>query len=257
MVNEDPFLAEVIAEVRDDPETVGLLLHGSRALGTDRPDSDYDLIRIVAEQAYLARMEQGALLERSAGDARPKVDVLYQALSRIEGYISEPGWYTPTYVSAQILFDRTGEIGSFMTRLTAEAGRIAFSRTAAAYDDYLNCFVRSIKAARRGDEMGRQLHAAESALALMRLLFGLQSRWPPYHDNLAAHLPQIEEAQDWPRGYLSDALLRLVRNADPTFEQEVEARVENLMTSRQIQHEWGGDLEPLKELKFAEGGDEP
>ena len=75
--------------------------------------------------------------------------------------------------------------------------------------------------------IGRQLHAAESALALIRLLFGLESRWPPYHDNLAAHLTEVEEAQGWPPGYLADALLRLVRDADPTFQQELEARVEH------------------------------
>ena len=256
MVDEDPLLAELIAEVRDDPETLGLLLHGSRALGTDRPDSDYDLIRVVTEQTYLARKARGALLERSAGDGRPKADVLYQTPSRIEPYVTEPGWYTPTYVSARILFDRTGGLASLVTRLAAEAGRIAFERTAAAYDDYLNCFVRSIKAARRGDEIGRHLHAAESALALVRLLFGLESRWPPYHDNLAAFLPQVEEAQGWPPGYLSDALRRLVRHADPTFQQELEARVEILMSARDFQHDWGDDLEPLKALRFARGGDE-
>ena len=256
MVSEDPHLAALIAEVRDDPETLGLLLHGSRALGTDRPDSDYDLIRVVTEQAYLARKERGALLERSAADGGPKTDVLYQTPRRIEPYVTAPGWYTPTYISARILFDRTGELATLVTRLADEAGRIAFERTAAAYDDYLNCFVRSIKAARRGDEIGRQLHAAESSLALVRLLFGLESRWPPYHDNLAALLPPIEQAQGWPPGYLGDALKRLVRHADPTFQQELEARVEDLMNNRGIQHEWGDDLEPLKAIRFPRGGDE-
>ena len=256
MVNEDPLLSELIAEVRDDPETMGLLLHGSRAVGTDRPDSDYDLIRVVTEQAFSARKARGALLERSAADAGPKMDVLYQTPSRMELYVSDPGWYTPTYVSSRILFDRTGELASLVRRLTAEAGRIALERTAAAYDNYLNCFVRSIKATRRGDEIGRRLHAAESALALVRLLSGLESRWPPYHDNLAALLPQVEEAQGWPSGYLADALLRLVRHADPIFQQELEARVESLMSRRDIQHQWGDDLEPLKALRFPRGGDE-
>ena len=256
MVETDPVLAELISDVRDDPETIGLLLHGSRALGTERPDSDYDLIRVVTERAYLARKVRGALVDRTSRDVGVKTDVLYQCLSRIEPYVTEPGWYTPTYLSARILFDRTGEIGILMTRLAAEAGRIALSRTAAAYDDYLNCFVRSMKAARRGDEIGRRLHAAESALALIRLLVGLESSWPAYHDNLAPVLSQVELAQGWPAGFLADALVRLVRDADPTFQQELEARVEKLMSSRHIQHEWGDDLEPLKALKFTGGGDE-
>ena len=252
MANEDPLLAELMAEVRADPETLGLLLHGSRAVGTHRPDSDFDLIRIVTERAYAVRKERGTLLERSAADAL-KADVLYQALSRIESYVTDPGWYTPTYVSARVLFDRTGEIAGVLARITAEAGRIASERTAANYDEYLNCFVRSIKAARRGDVIGRQLHSAESALALIRLLFGLESNWPPYHDNLAGHLIEVEEAQGWPPGYLADALLQLVRDADPTFQQELEGLVEHLMSSRDIQHEWGDDLEPLKALEFTAG----
>ena len=96
-----------------------------------------------------------------------------------------------------------------------------------------------------------RLHAAASADALIRTLFGLQSIWPPYHDGLSAHLPQLESALGWPTGYLSDALLRLVRDGDPVFQQRLEERVERLMTSRGIAHEWAVDeLEPLKTLRF-------
>ena len=247
---EDPVLAELVAEVRDDPETLGLLLHGSRALETHRDDSDYDLIRIVTEEAYLARRARDALLEKINREGRPKLDVLYQTPSRIEPYVKDPGWYTASYLSARIVFDRTGEIAALIGRLSAEAGRIARERTPAAYDGYLNSFVRSIKAARRGDELGRRLHAAESARELVRLLFGLQSIWPPYHDDLAAHLPQIEAAQGWPPGFLADALLYLTRDGDPAFQQRLEMRVERLMDANHIAHEWGDDLEPLKALRF-------
>ena len=249
-IGDDPLLAELVADIRDDPETIGLLLHGSRALGNHRDDSDYDLIRIVTEDAYLARRERAALVEKIARHGRPKADILYQTPSRIEPYVAEPDWYTATYLSARILFDRTGEIAPLIARIAAEAGRIARERTPMAYDNYLNSFVRSIKAARRGDDLGRRLHAAESATALVRVLFGLQSRWPPYHDDLAAHLPQIEQAQGWPAGYLADALMRLTRDGDPTFQQQLEARVEHLMGKNDIAHEWGNDLEPLKAMRF-------
>ncbi|MCA1572720.1 MAG: hypothetical protein LC798_20980 [Chloroflexi bacterium] len=166
----------------------------------------------------------------------------------ISGYVEEPGWYTPTYVSARILFDRTGELAATLERLRSESGRIARERTPEAYDGYLNSFVRSIKAARRGDELGRRLHAAESALALVRTLFGLESTWPPYLDRLTDALPPIEEAQGWPSGYLATALTRLVTDGDQAFQQDLEQRVETLMDSRGVHHEWGNDLEPLKAL---------
>ena len=252
-VPDDPFLADLIDTVRDDPRTLGLLLHGSRSVGRHRADSDYDLIRIVTAEAYEARRAAGGLIEKLTPDGAHKADVLYQTPSRIETYVTEPSWYTPTYVSARILFDRTGEISALLARLAAEAGRIARERLAANYDDYLNCFVRSIKAARGGDELGRRLHAAASADALIRTLFGLRSTWPPYHDGLSAHLPQLETALGWPRGYLSDALLRLVRDGDPTLQQQLEERVERLMSEHGIAHEWAVDeLEPLKTLRFTE-----
>jgi predicted nucleotidyltransferase len=246
----DEFEATLVSEARDDPETLGLLLHGSRASDAHRSDSDYDLIRIVTEDAYSARLDRNSLLEhRPPGDA-PKVDILFQSTARIESYVANPGWYTATYISARLLFDRSGEIAPLLRRLTAEAGKVARGGTAVAYDDYLNSFVRSIKAARRGDDLGRQLHSAGSAVALVRTLFGLESAWPPYHDQLAARLTRIERLQGWPRDYLGESLLRLTRDADPAFQQTLEQRVEQLMNARGIPHEWGGDLQPLKDLRF-------
>ncbi len=246
---EDPFLAQLLARAAADPATVGLLLHGSRAGGQPRDDSDYDLIHVVTQEAYDAR-RASTIHERVPATDTTTADVLYQTMSRIDRYVTEVDWFTATYLSARVLFDRTGELAATLERMRAEAGRIAKAATPEAYDGYLNSFVRSIKSARRGDEVGRRLHAGESAVALVRTLFGLESTWPPYHDALASALPGIEAAQGWPDGYLADALIRLAREADPGFQQSLEARVERLMESRGIQHEWGTDLEPLKALQF-------
>ena len=249
-MTDAPYLTQLVAEARAAPDTLGLLLHGSRAVGSHRDDSDYDLIRIVTDTAYIARQDRSALVERVRGRGGQTADVFYQSLSRIEQYVRSPDWYTATYLAARVLFDRTGNIVGLLSRMKVDASRVAHEQTTTAYDDYLNCFVRSIKAARRGDELGRRLHAAASAQALIKTLFGLEREWPPYHDQLAAALPRIEEAQGWPRGFLSEALLRLVDGGDPTFQQELEARVETLMSARGVQHEWGDDLTPLKAHAF-------
>lgn len=250
--HEDPVdsvLAAYVAAVKEGPDTVGVLLHGSRASARHREDSDYDLIRVVTEEAYNAR-DPGQLHERVRLEDGSIADVLYQPLSRIETYVTNLGWYTATYLGARVIFDRNGGIGTMLARMRLEADRVAGESTATAYDGYLNSFVRSIKSARRGDELGQRLHAADSALALIRTLFGLESRWPPYHDDLAEALPAIEQAQGWPAGYLSMALSRLAGDGDPSFQQLLEERVERLMRSRGVEHEWGDDLEPLKELRF-------
>lgn len=247
---EDPVLAGYLDAAKTDVETLGVLLHGSRASGRARDDSDYDLIRIVTQQAYETRRDGGQLHERIGLEDGTIADVLYQTPSRIETYVSSPGWYTATYMGARVAFDRSGDIGTILGRMRSEADRIAHEGTPTAYDTYLNSFVRSIKSARQGDDLGQRLHAAESAIALIRTLFGLESRWPPYHDSLGPALADIEEAQGWPAGYLSLALSRLVGDSDASFQQELEAQVERLMSSRGIAHEWGDDLEPLKALRF-------
>jgi hypothetical protein len=251
---DDPVLARYVAAVEADADTLGVLLHGSRAGGRARDGSDYDLIRIVTQGAYDLRRENAALLERTSLDDGTTGDVLFQTPSGIEAYVTQLGWYTATYLGALVVFDRNGDVGSMLARMRSEANRVARENVPTAYDGYLNSFVRSMKSARRGDELGRRLHAAESALALIRMLFGLESTWPPYHDELAEALPAIEQAQGWPAGYLSMALGRLTGDGAASFQQELEDRVERLMSSRGIEHEWGNDLEPLKALRFRSDG---
>lgn len=53
-----PVLANCLAVTEDDPDTLAILLHGSRASGRHRDDSDCDLIRIITEQVYAARQHR-------------------------------------------------------------------------------------------------------------------------------------------------------------------------------------------------------
>ena len=54
-------LEELVGEVAADPQSIGLILHGSRAAGTDGPESDYDLLRVVTEDSVVARLDRGQL----------------------------------------------------------------------------------------------------------------------------------------------------------------------------------------------------
>jgi hypothetical protein len=239
-------LDELIAGAREDPGTIGLLMHGSRALDRHRPDSDYDLMRVVTDESHAAQRELGGTDERVTRPDGVRVETVFVSESRMERDVGEPDWYTPMYLSARLLFDRDGSVAERLERIRSEAGRIARERIPAAYDDYLNSYVRSIKSARRGDELGRRMHAASSAVSLIRVLFGVESVWPPYHDGLAAALPALEQAQGWPPGYLTTALTRLVSDGDPAFQRELETRVEALMTARGVPHEWGDELDAMR-----------
>jgi hypothetical protein len=76
-------LAEYVEELRADETTVGLLLHGSRALGFERLDSDYDLICIVSDDSYAQRKAAAALLERRSLADGSRADVLYQSPGQV------------------------------------------------------------------------------------------------------------------------------------------------------------------------------
>jgi predicted nucleotidyltransferase len=243
-------LAEFVREVEADASSLGLLLHGSRATDDARHDSDYDLIRIVTDEAYEQRKAAGSLLERRESSSRPKIDILYQSPRRLAWLADNPGWWTATYTRARVIVDKTGDIAASVNALVERSGDIAFDKVAETYDSYLNSFVRSLKSWRRGDELGGRLHAAQSALYLLPALFGLERCWMPYFDSLAAALPRIEAAQGWEEGFLRAAVIELLETGDPGFQQQLEARVERLLAERGVAHEWGDDLEPLKALDF-------
>jgi hypothetical protein len=236
----DP-LAALVDEVRADPGSLGLILHGSRASGTEHPGSDYDVIRVVADGA-----ERAGVQEKREVPGAPTLDILHQSIGRLRAHAETPGWWTDTYANARVLVDETGEIAALLEAGRARAGEEAWNGVAEAYDSYLNCFVRSLKAWRGGDELGGRLHAAESALYLIRTLFGLERRRPPYHDRLAPHLAAIEAAQGWEPGFLERTILELLGSGSPELQQRLERRVEALLGSRGFAHEWGSDLEPLK-----------
>jgi hypothetical protein len=241
-------LNEITSEVETDPTSVGLILHGSRAAGTARDGSDFDLMRVVTDETY---PERANLRDRRTGDDGLAADVFYSSPARLSELAARPDWQVGMLVTGRVLVDR-GSLAELVDETLRHAGEHAYASLAEHYDGYLNCFVRSLKAWRRGDELGGRMQAAESALLLVRTLFALEHRWHPYHDQLAGPLAELETAQGWKTGELADALLRLVRDGDPTFQQELELRVEALLESRGVQHQWGpeDDLQPLKEHRF-------
>ena len=244
-------LDEIVAEVNADPESIGLILHGSRAAGVHGPDSDYDLVRVVTDASYAARRERDEMREKRPG--LPGADIVYASPERLRLRAESTDGYTPMFVTARVVADTGGEIAALVEAIVANAGKHARDDLDELYDDYLNTLVRSLKAWRRGDELGGRMQAAHSCLCLVRLLFGAEQRLAPYHDQLHAALQELEHTQGWEEGFLANALIRMLATGDPTFQQGLELRVEELMESRGIAHQWGpeDDLAPVKAHRFA------
>ena len=243
-------LDEVVDEVTADPESIGLILHGSRAAGVDGPASDYDLLRVVTEESLAARIERDELREWRSGP--PKADIAYTSPERLRARAGATDGYTPMFVNARVVADKDGAVAALVEAIVAMAGERAWGDLDDLYDGYLNCFFRSLKAWRRGDELGGRMQAAHSCLLLVRLLFAAERRLAPYHDQLRAPLAVLEREQGWEPGYLAETLTRVLATGDPTLQQELEQRVEALFDGRGIGHQWGPEdgLDEVKEHRF-------
>jgi polymorphic toxin system nucleotidyltransferase-like protein len=163
----DPGLTIVQAAQRD-PNVVAAILHGSRAAGHARDNSDYDVCFVVVD-------------ESAPPPSAPDVDAMVVSLDRLR--TAEPTWWTDGLVQGRVLLDRSdGELPPILARLCTT------DDVAGPYDAYLNAFVRGKAAARRGDELGARLHAGDSVRHLVAALAALEGRRPLFHDRLAGTL---------------------------------------------------------------------
>jgi hypothetical protein len=248
--DDDPVLETLRRAAESDPDTLGLILSGSRASGCATAESDYDLEWVLTDAAgERHKTAGGAMAHRSpvvaAIAARPDVDLGYSCPRDLEALISTPDWRAPAYATAAVLVDRSGEVARLVRGIGMPTAERAERDARSAYDAYLNAFYRSMKAWRRGDELGGRLQAADSALYLLRALFALEGRWPPYLDRLANRLDELA-GQGWPADYLRETLQTLVATGDPRLQSEVEARVAAVMHHRgygRVKEEWHGEIE--------------
>jgi hypothetical protein len=246
----DPVLQPLIAAARADPEIEGLILGGSRGAGVADAESDYDLEWVLTDQAYDRRAERGELLHIKNQPDQPLLDVSYSCLHVLAQILARASWELPAYATAHILYDRTGQVAQAIEAMVTMPEERARADVLAWFDGYLNAFYRSLKAWRRGNQLGGRLQAAESAMHVVRVLFALERRWPPYHDRLVGQLDTLA-GQGWPAGYLHDTLIQLVQTGDPKLQQELESKVEALVRARGFDPDmWGGEIERVKAFRF-------
>jgi hypothetical protein len=251
----DPIIHALIAEAQADPDVIGFVLLGSRSVGVVREDSDYDGIFVVTDEAA-ARYE----LTQSAPARGSALNLPDSAL---EIWHDSPGgmqigkfeeWLMPAFAEAVIVYDRTGETTRIIQQLSRMPADQAQAAVARWYDTYLNGLYRSLKAWSCGLELGGRMEAAETANALLYLLYALDARWRPYSSRLDFHLDQIEH-QGWQPGELRTALLDLITTGNPIRQQSLARRVIPLLRERGYgQHfdAWEGKIDQALAWDFPE-----
>jgi hypothetical protein len=159
----------------------------------------------------------------------------------------------PAWAEARVLYDRTGEAERVLAALGRMPEETARAEVTAWYDTYLNGLYRSLKAWRRGDTLGGRLEAAETADALLHLLFALERRWRPYSSRLSVHLAALV-GQGWQPDELRATLLALVATGDLAQQQQVARRVVELLRERgyhAVYEGWHDKIDQALAWRFA------
>jgi Domain of unknown function (DUF4037) len=244
-VHTDVAIQALIAEAQADPDVIGLVLIGSRALDAVTPESDYDAIFVVTDEA-LARYEQTQRTPARGTTITPPIntkDIWNDSPGNLQIEKVEL-WTLPTFAEALVLYDRTGETTLLIQALSQMPADRAQTAATNWYGTYLNGMFRSLKCWRWGNELGGRMEAAQTADYLLHLLFALERQWRPYSSRLIFHLDQLAP-QGWQSGELRAILLDLVSTGDPSRQQVVGRRVTALLRGRgfgHIEDEWAGRI---------------
>lgn len=249
----DNVIQALIAEAKNDPDVIGLVLLGSRAIGGVAPESDYDAIFVVTDEAAV-RHEQAQTAPMRGRTVNPPIDttdIWDDCPSGLQiGKIDD--WMLPAFAECTILYDRTGETAHLIDVLSRIPADQVQAAIASNYGGYLNALYRSLKSWQRGLEFGGRMEAAQTADYLIRLLYALEGRWRPYNSRLTFHLDKLE-LQGWQPGELRTILLDLITSGNPKRQQALARRVIPLLQERGYSYlydEWHGKIDHALSWEF-------
>lgn len=248
----DAVIRALITEAEADPDVIGLVLTGSRALGAVTTESDYDAAFVVTDAAF-ARYEATQHPARGTS-VQPPIstdDLWSQAICAFRIDSMAP-WNLPVWADSRVLYDRTGETTAAIEALRHIPDERAPSEIAASYDAY------SLKSWRRGNVLGGRLEAAGTVEPLLHLLFALEGRWCPFRSRLPFHLPKLAP-QGWAADEVANHLLDLVGTGASHRQQVFARRVVALLRKRgfhRVYESWNGQIDRALAWSFLAQADE-
>ncbi len=212
----------IVQAAERDPNVAGVLLKGSQSMGAADEESDWDVV-VVLHEGEPSKTREGRL------------ELITTTLERVKAVSS---WELPALAHSRVLLDKTGELGE-----AVEAARhLTRAELAELYDNYLNDFYRSLKAWRRGRELGARILSGRSLWWLGDLLMGLEGTRAPYTEYWVGRLGELEPL-----------ILEVARTADPGKQQELQRAVERIATAhgfRDVYDAWNGDIDRVMGFQF-------
>ena len=179
----EPAVRAALEEHARRPETLGILLCGSRVLGWADPDGDYDAFLIVTREHYRSIPPESTLLRMYAEGEAPRRmigDFSIFSEETLEESLRSPldidHW---PYVDAVVVADRTGSLEDWKRRLAAYPEASWQERAMNRYIQMVVAVSHAISDDVRGFEADRQINLFRAALAGLHLWFALRRRWAP------------------------------------------------------------------------------
>lgn len=179
----EPAARAFLEEELGRPDTLGLILCGSRAIGWAAPDGDYDAFVLVTPERFRSLDIADTMVHLYADGETPKRligDFTYYTESAFEEALASPldidHW---PYIDAVVLADKTGRLEDWCRRLAAFPEDTWKER---AMNRYLQLAVAASSATIddvRGFDVDRQLNLFRAALAGVHLWFTMRKRWAP------------------------------------------------------------------------------
>jgi predicted nucleotidyltransferase len=111
-MKHDELLKWLVAEAESDPNTLGFLVFGSVASGTQREDSDIDVITTLRKSKPASGIVNTMRDGIKVGDIFFTYDVLVHSVETVPYLLHPLG-------EAKLLFDREGTIGPLLDRIRA------------------------------------------------------------------------------------------------------------------------------------------
>ena len=174
----DEAFQRYLRQARADPAVLGVVLCGSQAMGLATAHSDYDARTILRDDAGdddVARYGETTFPGVDAGGGRLSDFMVWAEWG------SQFAWDRYSYAHAKVLHDPTGIIAPLVEakgRVPSQHQRQTFVR--GALDAFINSVYRSLKCARKGNDLCVRLEAADAVRHGLAVLFGLEGRIAPY-----------------------------------------------------------------------------
>jgi hypothetical protein len=187
MVTPREGFAQYLRTARADPAVLGVVLTASQAMGLATEHSDYDARTILRDDAG------DEALELYGETSFPGVDAGGGTLSDFMGWAdwgTEFAWDRYAFAHAQVLHDPTGVIAPLVRAKGRVPPEHRQSFASGALDAFINSVYRSLKCARKHNEVCTRIEATEGVQFALTVLFALEGRVRPYPTYLEYELRQ-------------------------------------------------------------------